>query len=211
MRLVVYGAGGTIGRRITQEALRRGHRVTAVGRDPANLEPPSNGLAVLRGDVLEPAGVARSVAGHDAVVSAVGAGQGPPDMVVRAAHSLIDGLRRAGVRRLLVVGGAGSLEVAPGVQLVDAPDFPAAWRPIALAHGEALAVYRAADLDWTYFSPAAIIEPGERTGRYRTGRDQLLTNGEGKSRISAEDFAVALLDEVERPQHLRERITVADA
>jgi putative NADH-flavin reductase len=110
-----------------------------------------------------------------------------------------------------VVGGAGSLEVAPGVQLVDAPDFPAEWRAPALAHRDALAVYRTADIDWTYFSPAAILEPGERTGRYRTGRDQLLTNADGKSRISAEDFAVALLDEVERPRHLRERITVADA
>jgi|RhiMetdeSRZDD1v2_1073273.scaffolds.fasta_scaffold1009345_1 putative NADH-flavin reductase len=211
MRLALYGAGGTIGRRITQEALQRGHRVTAIGRDPAKLEPPASGLAVLRGDVLEPVGVARAVAGHDAVISAVGAGNGPSDLVVRAAHSLIEGLSRAGVRRLLVVGGAGSLEVAPGVQLVDAPDFPAEWRAPALAHRDALAVYRTADVDWTYFSPPAILEPGERTGRYRTGRDQLLTNADGKSRISAEDFAVALLDEVERPRHLRERITVADA
>jgi uncharacterized protein len=211
MRVALFGAGGVIGKRITQEALRRGHRVTAVGRDPANLESPSNGLTVLRGDVLEPVGVARAVVGHDAVISAVGPSAGPVDMLVRAAHSLIEGLTRARVRRLLVVGGAGSLEVAPGIQLVDTPDFPAAWRPVALAHREALAVYRTADLDWTYFSPAALIEPGERTGRYRTGRDQLLVNTEGKSRISAEDLAVALVDELEHPRHLRERITVADA
>jgi putative NADH-flavin reductase len=211
MRLALYGAGGVIGKRIRQEALGRGHRVTAVGRDPANLDSPSGGLAVLRGEVLEPRGVARTVVGHDAVISAVGPGQGRPDMLVQAARSLIEGLTHAGVRRLLVVGGAGSLEVAPGVELVDTPDFPAAWRPVALAHREALAVYRTADLDWTYFSPAALIEPGVRTGRYRTGRDQLLVNSEGTSRISAEDLAVAPVDELEHPRHIRERITVVDA
>src|SRR5207245_11451268 len=119
------------------------------------------------------------------------------------------GRPQAGVRRLLLVGGAGSLEVRPGLQLVDTLEFPAAWRPVALAHRDALAVYRAAPpgLDWTYFSPAALIEPGKRTGTYRTGNEQLLTDRMGKSRISAEDFAVALLDEVERPAHVPQQIT----
>jgi len=210
MKLAVYGAGGTIGRRITQEALRRGHQITAVVRNPAWFEAGSPGVKVVQGDVLDPAGVAEAVAGHDAVISAVGPGQGRPEMLVDAARSLIQGVKQAGVRRLVVVGGAGSLEVVPGVQLVDAPDFPAAWRAPALAHRDALAVYRTSDLDWTYFSPAAIIEPGGRSGRYQTGADRLLVDAKGESRISAEDFAVALLDELERPKHIRERITVAN-
>jgi len=209
MKLAVYGAGGTIGRRITQEALRRGHQITAVVRNPARFEAGSPAVEVVKGDVLDPASVAKAVAGHDAVTSAVGPGHGRPEMLVDAARSLLQGVKQAGVRRLVVVGGAGSLEVA-GVQLVDAPDFPAVWRAPALAHWDALAVYRTSDLDWTYFSPAAIIEPGERTGRYQSGADRLLVDAKGESRISAEDFAVALVDELERPKHIRERITVAN-
>ncbi|HLZ57791.1 MAG TPA: NAD(P)H-binding protein, partial [Ktedonosporobacter sp.] len=109
----------------------------------------------------------------------------------------------------IVVGGAGSLEVAPGLHLVDTPDFPAAWKPTALAHRDALEVYRKANLDWTYVSPAALIAPGERTGTYRTGTDKLLTDEKGESRISAEDYAIAILDEVEHPHFIRRRFTVA--
>jgi putative NADH-flavin reductase len=208
MKIVIFGAGGTIGSRIAAEALRRGHAVTAVQRRPAAAPP---GTTAVQGDALDAASVARAVAGQDAVVNAIGPG---PDEVatvaVDAARSLPAGLRQAGVRRLLVVGGAGSLEVAPGRQLVDSPDFPAAWRPPALAHRDALAVYRGiGDLDWTYLSPAAHLLPGERTGSYRVGFDQLLVDERGESRISAEDFAVALLDEIERPAHVRRRITVA--
>jgi uncharacterized protein len=127
----------------------------------------------------------------------------------KVARSLIEGVGKAGVKRLIVVGGAGSLEVAPGVRLVDTPQFPAGWKGIALSHADSLPIYRKAALDWTYVSPAAFIEPGQRTGKYRTGGDQLLTDAKGESRISAEDFAVAVVDELEQKRHVRKRITVA--
>jgi hypothetical protein len=130
-------------------------------------------------------------------------------LVLDAARSLIDGLARARVGRLVVVGGAGSLEVAPGVQLVDTPEFPAAWKEGSLAQREALAVYRAAALDWTYISPAALISPGKRTGQYRTGTDRLVTDEKGESLISIEDYAVAFVDEIENGRFVRRRMTVA--
>jgi putative NADH-flavin reductase len=212
MKIAIFGAGGSIGRRIVSEALRRGHTITTVVRDRSRAEGVDARLAVREGDVLDPAAVAAAVAGHDAVISAVGPGPGPgtdPRMLVAAARSLVAGLPRAGVRRLVVVNGAGSLEVAPGKQLLDEPDFPLASRPFALAHRDALEVYRAADLDWTCLSPANIIEPGTRTGRYRTGADTVITDERGESRISTEDFAVALLDELEEPKFIRQRFTVA--
>jgi hypothetical protein len=195
MKLVIFGAGGMIGSRIAAEATSREHEVTG----PRSAEV----------DVTDPAAVAACIADHDAVVSAVGSFE-DLGLVTRAATALLAAARDADVPRLAVVGGAGSLEVAPGTLLVDTADFPPAWRPIALAHADALAVYRAdATVDWTYFSPAAIIEPGARTGSFRVGGDQLLVDGDGESRISAEDYAIAVLDELEHPEHVRERVTVA--
>jgi hypothetical protein len=212
MRIAIFGATGTIGRRISEEALRRGHQVTAITRHPVGSHWSDERVAQGRADVTDPAAVASAVQGFDAVISSVSPGSGQPRILSDAARSLVEGLKRAAVRRLIVVGGAGSLEVAPGVQLVDTPEFPAAWRGVALAHRDALDVLRAAgttDLDWTYFSPAALIQPGTRTGRYRTGGDQLLTDPAGNSFISTEDFAVAVLDELERPAHVGHRLTVA--
>jgi putative NADH-flavin reductase len=211
MKIVLFGASGTIGRSIAGEALAHGHQVTAVVRDPTRVGPSHPALSAVAGDVLDPSNVATVAAGHDVVASAVGPRlpSDDPKLVVDAARSLLDGLAQARVDRLVVVGGAGSLEVAPGVQLVDTPEFPAAWKPVALAHRDALAVYQDADLDWTYISPAALIEPGERTGQYRTGTDQLLADKEGESRISVEDFAVAIVDEIENGRFLRQRMTVA--
>lgn len=210
MKIALFGASGTIGQRIAHEAFSRGHQVIAVVRDPTRLGLSHERLAIAQCDILDPARVAAVVAGHNVVISAVGPRLpgGDPQMLVAAARSLIAGLTRAGVRRLIIVGGAGSLEVAPGVQLVDTPDFPGAWKDVALAHRDALAVYRMTSLDWTYISPPALIEPGDRTGRYRTGTDQLLTNQKGESRISIEDYAAALLDEVETPRNIRRRMTV---
>ncbi len=212
MKIAVFGASGTIGSRIVQEALARGHTVTAIVRNPERLNQTHERLTAVRGNVGDPESVATEVAGHDAVVSAVGpAGDQDYRILVDGAHALIAGLGRAGVERLVVVNGAGSLEVAPGLQLLDTPEFSAAWRPFALRHRAALDVYRAstADLDWTVFSPADRIEPGERTGRYRTGTDQLVADEHGESRISAEDYAVALLDELESPHFIRRRFTAA--
>lgn len=123
-------------------------------------------------------------------------------------RSLIAAARQAGVRRVIMVGGAGSLLVAPNVRLVDAPGFPEEYRAIALTHADALAVLRVADLDWTYFSPASLIQPGERTGKFRIGGDNLVADAQGKSRISSEDYATALVDELETPQHIRQRFTI---
>jgi len=210
MKLALFGISGRIGRRIAREALSRGHEITAIIRDPARVPFSHERLTAVTGDVCDPVSVAAAVTGHDAVISAIGPSAGAsPQVVVQAAHSLINGLKRASVRRLIVGGGAGSLEAAPGIQLVDTPDFPQEWRAIALAHRDALAVFRTADLDWTYVSPAAFIEPGERTGKYRIGTDRLLTDKKGESRISMEDFAVAFLDELEQPRFLRRRMTVA--
>jgi putative NADH-flavin reductase len=209
MRLLIFGSTGSLGSRITREALRRGHAVTAVVRDPSKQVEP--GIEVEVGDVTDPTSVARLAPGHDVVISAVGGVRaGDPGLVVRAARALLVGMRRTDGARLAVVGGAGSLEVAPGRQLVDSPDFPEAWKLGSLAQRDALAVYRSegGQVDWTYLSPADVIEPGERTGRYETGLDQLVVDESGVSRISIEDYAVAFVDELESPKHRRQRFTV---
>ena len=208
MKIALYGATGMIGQSILKEALSRGHEVTAVARDTSKLTPADH-LHIVKGDVLDTAGVAATVQGHDAVVSAINAPPDDPQVFVRAAHSLIDAATQAGVRRLISVGGAGSLEVAPGLKLFDTPEFPEAWRPTAKALGAALEAYRASDLDWTFISPAGVIAPGDRTGKFRLGGDQLLTDANGESRISVDDYAIALVDELEHPKSIRRRMTVA--
>jgi putative NADH-flavin reductase len=211
MKVVVFGAAGAIGRAITAELLARGYTVTAVTRTGG----PVEGLVVqaVTGDAADPASVAKHAAGQDAVVSAAGPHRGAEDeeeSLVGAARGLIGGLRQAGVRRLVVVGGAGSLEAAPGTRLLDTPGFPPAWKPVALAHAAALDIYRGVeDLDWTCVSPAALTEPGERTGAFRIGGDQLLADAAGNSRISIPDFAIAVADVLERGEAIRRRITVA--
>ncbi|MBX5467248.1 MAG: NAD(P)-dependent oxidoreductase [Firmicutes bacterium] len=212
MRIALWGATGTIGQRILREALDRGHAVRAVVRDPARVTIQHPKLEVVQGDALDPQSVAQAVRGCEVVVSALGPSRGePPETLLTLNQRLVEGVRAAGVRRLIAVGGAGSLEVAPGQRLLDTPDFPPGWKAIAEAAAETLAWYRreANDLEWTVMSPAAFIQPGSRTGRYRTGTDQLVTDERGESRISAEDFAVALVDEVEQGRFIRRRFTVA--
>jgi putative NADH-flavin reductase len=206
MKVVLYGASGTIGSRILRELLARGHAVTAVVRDPAKISEPQ---AVVRaGNVLDPASVAATAAGADAAISAFAPPADDPPKVIEATRSLVAGLKKAGVSRFLMVGGAGSLRVATGEQLVDLPDFPPAWQGIALAHRDALDVLRQSGLDWTSFSPPALIEPGERTGEFRLGKDDLVADAKGESRISAEDYAIAMVDELENPRHVRQRFTI---
>ncbi|HEY7391196.1 MAG TPA: NAD(P)-dependent oxidoreductase [Bryobacteraceae bacterium] len=206
MKIALFGASGTIGQRILKEALSRGHQMTVVARNTARID----GIPAVKGDVLDEAGIAEAVKGNDVVISAVGPRPGEnPTMVPEAATALIEGVQQAGVPRLLIVGGAGSLEVEPGVQLLDTPQFPREWKGIAIAHRDALEIYRQSDIDWTYFSPAIFIEPGERTGKYRVGGDEVLMDSKGQSRISAEDYAVAMLDEVEKPKLHRRRVTIA--
>lgn len=207
MKLILFGATGMIGNRILKEALQRGHQVTAVVRDPSRFRVEDFRVNAVKGDVLDPTSVAEAVRGHDAVLSAIGPGA---DVIVGAARSLLEGLQRAGVKRLVIVGGAGSLDVAPGKLFVDALDFPAEYLDQAQAGCEALNIYRQNEtIDWTFVSPATWITPGERTGKFRLGNDQLLCDAKGESHISAEDYAIAFLDEVESPRHIRCRFTVA--
>ena len=211
MNIALIGASGFIGSGLLAEALARGHRVTALVAHPEKL-PPREGLAVAGTDVLDTARLAQQLAGFDAVVSAF-SGHAQEDVrgyYGRGMESILQAVKQAGVPRLLVVGGAGSLEVAPGVQLVDTPEFPEQWKGSALGARDTLErLRREPALDWTLLSPAALIEPGERTGRFRIGGDQLLADEHGNSRISVQDYAVAMIDELERPSHSRRRFCVA--
>ena len=208
MKVVLFGASGMIGSRVLNELVRRGHTVTAVVRHPEKVQP-ANGVKVVQGDITSHADVAEAAQGADAAISAYSPPRTNPETIVDATRSLLSGLADVGVTRVIVVGGAGSLEVAPGVQLVDTPSFPPVWMAIALAHRDVLPVLKESDLDWTCFSPAALIEPGERTGKFRLGGTRLLANDRGESAISAEDYAVALVDELENPRHIRQQFTAA--
>ena len=204
MKIAVYGATGNIGTRIVAEAARRGHDVTALSRREGAI--PS-GVGWRHGDAADVDAVAKVAVEHDVVISAIGpalAADGEPDAFVPAIRGLGDAV---GATRLAVVGGAGSLRGADGVRLVDSPAFPAAYRHGALLQAAALTALQEsrADLDWVYLSPAPEIGPGERTGSYRVGRDE-----PAGARISYEDYAAALVDELERPAHRRARLTVAN-
>lgn len=206
MKIAIIGATGLVGTKILAESLDRGHEVTAIIRNPETL-PTHPQLKAAKGDVTEPAELASLVAGHDVVISAFNPGKDERGTGVR---SIIDAVKRSGVKRLLVVGGAGSLEIAPGKRLVDQPDFPAQWKDGALRTAAFLDQLRGeTELDWAFVSPAAMLAPGERTGHYRVGGDQLMTDSNGESCISLKDYAVAMLDETERPQHHRKRFSVA--
>ena len=206
MKLAIIGATGLVGTKVLSESLDRGHEVTAIVRNPERL-PAHPKTKAAKGDVTNPEELAPLLAGHDVVISAFNPGT---DERGTGVQSIIDAVKRSGVGRLLVVGGAGSLEIAPGKRLVDQPDFPAQWKNGALRTAALLDRLREeAELDWAFVSPAAVLAPGKRTGRYRVGGDQLLTDSGGESRISLEDYAVAMLDEVERPRHHRTRFSVA--
>jgi putative NADH-flavin reductase len=215
MKIVLFGETGNVGRRVAAEALSRGHEVVGVVRDPGAVAASDPRVRLVKGDATKADSVAEIVKGADAVVSAISPrpnarGLAAPSLVANA-RAVIAGLRRAGVKRVLFVGGAGSLEVAPGQSLVDQPGFPEAYRAEALEGREALAVWRseAGGLDWSFLSPAAEIAPGERTGRYRITGDQFLVDAAGKSFITFEDYAVAVLDELEHPRHVGRRFGVA--
>lgn len=215
MKIVLYGATGKAGSRILTELLDRGHEVVAIVRDPDKLAP-NDGLTVQQGDLSSVEAIAEAIGGAQAVVSAYGPPADKTEQLLGVTKREIAAVQQVSQQasspehapRLIVVGGAGSLEVAPGVTLESAKDFPAAWRPIAQAHTNALELLRASSIDWTYLSPSAFFESGQRTGKFRLGQDQLLTAPDGKSSISMEDYAIALVDELEQPQHRRQRFTV---
>ena len=211
MKIVVIGATGFVGAAILQEALDRGHEVTAIARNPEKLQAHAK-LHGQRGDVYKEDDLARFVAGHDAVISAFNPGWSNPDLYnqqVAGTRAIINGVKKAGIKRLLFVGGAGSLEVKPGVQSVDLPAFPPEYKQGALATREALNMLRQeTSLEWSFLSPSADLFPGHRTGTFRLGTDQLLKDANGESRISVQDYAMAMIDEVENPHHIRRRFTV---
>jgi putative NADH-flavin reductase len=199
-----------IGSRILDEAQRRGHEVIAIVRNPDRIALRA-GLTLSAGDATDAASIAASAAGADLAISAYSPGAGPQDELSKNARALLAGLADAGIGRVIVVGGAGSLEIAPGKLLVDAPNFPEAYKARALAQTAALDIFRSSTGTpaWTFVSPAALIAPGDRTGTFRVGGDQFMVDAAGESKISAEDYAVAILDEAEHPQHLNARMSVA--
>jgi hypothetical protein len=201
MKIALIGASGNIGAKILDEALRRGHKVTGIVRNPGKLQA-RGGMTAQQCDLAEEKKLAGAISGHDAVI-------------VSVRHDLNDvrhvyaACKEAHVKRVLVVGGAASLEVAPGVMLIDTPGFPEQIKVQAAPAVEALKQIRLErDLEWSFVSPSIMIVPGERTGKFRLGGDELLKDAKGDSRISQEDFAIAMIDEVEKPQHVRKRFTV---
>jgi uncharacterized protein len=212
MRAAVIGATGWLGGLVLDEALERGHAVTAILRDPSRAEALDPRAASAVASVTEGEALAVAFAGQDAIVGAYRASRDDPDEMPRAAATVIEAARRAEVDRIVWIGGTGVLKVpGSGTDIVDLPEFPADWRPSTLAHREALATFRrgADDLDWTYVSVPRTIEPGERTGSYRTGVEELLTDERGESRISAEDFAIAIVDLLGSGSGIRAHVTFA--
>lgn len=201
MNIALIGATGFIGQHILVEAINRKHQVTALVRDTSKVaaHPQVTTRAL---DSHNPQAVTTALANHDvAIISFHYLNVDFP--------ALISAVKASGVKRLLVVGGAGSLEVAPGVRVIDTPDFPAEWKAPAQAAIAFLDALRAEkNLDWVYVSPSALIEPGQRTGKFRIGSEQLLVNENGESRISNQDFAIAVINELEHPQHHQQRFTV---
>lgn len=214
MKIALIGATGFVGSAVLTELLNRDHAVHALARSPEAAAKLGSRpmLTVVAADVLDSAAVAATVSGADAVISAYNPGWGVADIhteFLAGTRAIYAGVKAAGVKRLIVVGGAGSLYAAPGVQLVDTPEFPAEWKQGALAAREALKLIQAeTSLDWTFVSPAIHLEPGERRGSYRTALDTPVVDTDGQVKISVADLAVAIVDELERPQHLRRRFTV---
>lgn len=201
MNIAVLGASGRAGAEITKELADRGHHVLAIARKPEAIHAGS-GVTPVAGDASDSAALADLIRGSDAVISAL--------HFDVPAETLLSALRQAGVARLLVTGGAASLEVAPGKRLIDTPDFPEDWKVFAMGGIAFLdALREEKSIDWTFFSPAALIFEGPRLGRYRLGGDQLVTDDAGDSKISFADYAIAMVDELERRGHSRARFTAA--
>jgi uncharacterized protein len=207
MNVVVYGATGNSGSEIVKELLRRGHKVTAVARKVDSIKA-EQGVTAKADDLSDVNSIAAIVTGADAVVSAYAPPADKTEAIVGVTERQIAAVKKAGAKRLLVVGGAGLLEVAPGVTLIKSGHLPAEYLPIATAHEKALEVLRKSDINWTYLSPAAYFVPGERTGKFRLGTKELISDAKGESKISFADYAIALVDEIEKPAHERASFSV---
>jgi putative NADH-flavin reductase len=201
MRVAHVGATGKVGSKIVAELLSRGHTVTAISRHPEK-SPPHANLTGRFGDVSNPDALALLIKGHEAVISSAPFDPG-------TSPKLLEAVRKSEVKRYIAVGGAGSLEVSPGKLVKDGPNILPEWLPV-MNEGSALLKLLRADqqLDWTFFSPAIFFGPGERTGKFRLGGDQVVTAADGKSSISYDDYAIALVDELETAKHIRKRFTI---
>lgn len=200
-QIAIIGASGNVGQRLVAELASRGHQITAICRNPSSIAK-RQGVTAKAGDVSQGASLKEILHGHDAIISSLRFIDTQPD-------PLIDLVRSSGVKRYLVVGGAGSLFVGPGQKLIDQPYFPAEYKNEAMGGAHFLeALKKVTDLEWTFFSPAAFFGPGERTGKFRLGKDDLIADATGKSSISYEDFAIAMADEIEKPVHIRQRFTI---
>jgi putative NADH-flavin reductase len=200
-KIAIIGATGRAGSQLLEEALRRGHSVTAIARDTSKIDA-REGVVSKAVDALDAAALQAAIAGHDVVISAA-------HFATLPASAVVGPVKKAGVKRLLVVGGAGSLLLPDGVRVIDSEGFPEAYKAEASAGAEFLANLREErDLDWTFLSPSAEFVEGERTGKFRIGQDDLLVSSEGRSWITFADYAIAMLDEVEAPKHSRQRFTV---
>ncbi len=211
MKVAVLGASGWIGSQLVLEAKQRGHQVIALVRDIAKCDVA--GVEVRQFDLQDSdQDLFKAVQGADVVIASIGGrAAGNHDIVPATATRLLNTLANTEIKRLLWVGGAGSLEVAPGIKLVTTAQFPAEYKDEALAQSDALEVFKGFDggLNWTFVSPAAELFPGEKQQAYRIGNDTLLTDAQGNSRISVADYALAMIDELEANQHPNQRIGVA--
>jgi uncharacterized protein len=208
MKVALYGATGAAGSRILKELVSRGHHVTAIVRDPAKLAPSGATVRVKQGDLSDSKSIAAAIGDAEAVISAYGPPKNDLEALVGVTERQVEALKGKPGVRLIVVGGAGGLNIAPGLAMVDSQFMPEPFKPIARAHVNAFNVLKAASIDWTYFAPAAFFEPGQRTGEFRLGKDDLIANAQQESRISMEDYAVALVDELEKSRHRRQRFTI---
>ena len=218
--VILIGASGFVGSAILNEALYRGHKVTAISPNPEKITVSNPNLTVVKGDATDPDTLAELAKGKDAVISAYNPGWGNPrqyEETLEHYPKIVEGTRRAGVKRLLIVGGAGTLFVAPGLRLVDTGNLPAEWLPGVKSMGEFYLDYlmKEKDVDWIFFSPAGNLGnmgqngPGKRTGKFRLGKDDMLFDVKGESFISVEDYAYAMIDELEQENHHYERFTAA--
>jgi uncharacterized protein len=214
MKVALIGASGFVGKAVLNELLIKGHLVTAIVRNPGNIEPKI-GLTIEKIDVTNVNALANAVKDCDAVVSAYNAGWANPNLYadfLSGSEAIQSAVKKSGVKRLYVIGGAGSLFI-DGQQLVDSPQFPGEYKAGASAARDYLnKIQQETELDWTFISPPIEMHPGtsgERTAVYRIGKDSPIFNEAGRSYISVEDLAVAIVDEIEQPKHIRERFTVA--
>jgi hypothetical protein len=211
--IVLIGASGFVGSAILNEALERGHRVTAVVRHPEKIATKHKNLVVKQGDVSERGTLSDVCKGADAVISAYNPGWGNPAIAAettRVYKTILTGVRQSGVKRFLVVGGAGSLFISPGKRLMDAGLLPESYLPAirALADIYLKDLESEKAIDWVFFSPAGDLHPGTRTGKFRLGKDDMIVNENGENKISVQDYAVAMVDELENPAHHQERFTI---